>query len=273
MRYIPLLFALTTLLAFFAPAHGAEDTALGNDPALETTEEEGLPQTLEDHLWALVAATDGENRRIDALFPAAGRAYMFTFSASILNVQGGCNTLGGGYQINAQRELEAGQMRSTMMACEPELMQADTALAALLAQPLHIEVTQDAPPQLLLRTASNETLTLQGQATLEAQYGPGTLIFLEVDAQQLPCRNPRNGKITCLQVREISFDEQGLRTATPGPWRPFYDNIEGYNHTAGERTVLRVKRFDRGAVADTAAPTVYVLDLVIETEIVPSGSQ
>lgn len=269
MRYIPLLFALTTLLPVFASAQGAEDPALSNDPALQTTAEADLPQTLEDHRWALVAATDGENRRIDALFPAAGHPYTFTFSASILNVQGGCNSIGGGYQVNDRGELEAGQMRSTMMACAPELMQADTALAALLAQPLHIEVTQDTPPQLQLRTASNEILTLQGQATPEALYGPGTLIFLEVDAWQLPCRNPHNGQITCLQVREISFDEQGLRTATPGPWRPFYDNIEGYNHTPGERTVLRVKRFDRGAVADAAAPTVYVLDLVIKTEIVP----
>ena len=100
-----------------------------------------------------------------------------------------------------------------MMACEPALMQADTALAALLAQPLQIAITWGAPPQLHLQTASNETLVLEGQVTPEAVYGPGTLIFLEVDARQLPCRNPRNAQTTCLQVREISFDEQGLRTA------------------------------------------------------------
>jgi heat shock protein HslJ len=273
MRYMPLLFALTILLPVFIPAHGTDEPTLSNEPAPEITAQDGLQQTLEEYRWALIAATDSENRRIDALFPAAGRSYTFTFSASMLSIQGGCNTSGGGYQINAQGEFEPGQMRSTMMACAPELMQADTALAALLAKPLHIEVTEDAPPQLLLRTASNETLTLQGQATPEALYGPGTLIFLEVDDKQLPCRNPRNGQTTCLQVREISFDEQGLRTTTPGPWRPFYDNIDGYNHTSGERTVLRVKRFDRGAVADTAAPALYVLDLIIETAIVPSDSQ
>ncbi len=126
-----------------------------------------------------------------------------------------------------------------------------------------------APPQLHLQTASNETLVLEGQVTPEALYGPGTLIFLEVDARQLPCRNPRNAQTTCLQVREISFDEQGLRTAMSGPWQPFYDDIEGYTHTPGERNVLRVKRFDRGAAPGNAAPAIYVLDLIIETEIVP----
>ena len=162
----------------------------------------------------------------------------------------------------------AGQMRSTMMACEPALMQADTALAALLTQPLQIVITWGAPPQLHLQTAANEILALQGQVTPEAVYGPATLIFLEVDARQLPCRNPRNAQTSCLQVREISFDEQGLRTGPPGPWQPFYDDIEGYTHTPGERNVLRVKRFDRGAATEAAAPAVYVLDLIIETEVV-----
>jgi Domain of unknown function (DUF4377) len=120
-----------------------------------------------------------------------------------------------------------------------------------------------------LQTASTETLALEGQVTPEAVYGPATLIFLEVDARQLPCRNPRNTQTICLQVREISFDEQGLRTAISGPWQPFYDDIEGYTHTPGERNVLRVKRFDRSAATGNAAPAIYVLDLIIETEIVP----
>ncbi|MGL4565269.1 MAG: DUF4377 domain-containing protein, partial [Halioglobus sp.] len=90
-----------------------------------------------------------------------------------------------------------------------------------------------------------------------------------VGAEQLPCRNPRNAATTCLQVREVSFDEKGLRSAAPGPWQPFYDDIEGYTHRPGERNVLRVKRFDRGAAAGDAAAAIYVLDLIVETEVVP----
>jgi heat shock protein HslJ len=269
MKRIPLWLALTALPSVFAPAHATEGPAQIDTPAARANADAGLLQILQDHQWSLKTATDSQSQAIAALFPADARPYVFTFSASNLNFQGGCNTFGGGYQISAQGQLEAGQMQSTMMACEPALMQSDTALAALLAQPLQISVAWGAPPQLHLQTAAAETLALEGQVTPEAVYGPGTLIFLEVDARQLPCRNPRNAQTTCLQVREISFDEQGLRTSMTGPWQPFYDDIEGYTHTPGERNVLRVKRFDRGAVPGNAAPALYVLDLIIETEIVP----
>jgi heat shock protein HslJ len=269
MKRIPLLLALTALLPALAPALATERPAQSEHPAPRANANAGLLQILQDHQWALTSATNSQAQAIATLLPADAPPYRFTFSASTLNFQGGCNNFGGGYQINARGELEAAQMRSTMMACQPALMQADTALAALLAQPLHIAITWGAPPQLHLQTASNETLVLEGQVTPEAVYGPATLIFLEVDAQQLPCRNPRSTQTTCLQVREIRFDEQGLRTGPPGPWQPFYDDIEGYTHTPGERNVLRVKRFDRGAVPADSAKAVYVLDLIIETETVP----
>jgi heat shock protein HslJ len=269
MRRIPFLLALTALQLAFAPVHATVEPAQSDNPAPRTNADAGLLQILRDHRWSLTSATDGQAQSIATLFPADGPPYTLTFSAPLLNFQGGCNNFGGGFQINARGELEAGPMRSTMMACEPALMQADTALAALLAQPLHIAITWGVPPQLQLQTAASETLVFKGQVTPEAVYGAGTLIFLEVDAMELPCRNPRNAQTTCLQVREISFDEQGLRTATSGPWQPFYDDIEGYTHTPGERNVLRVKRFDRGAAREDAAQAVYVLDLIIETEIVP----
>lgn len=269
MRYIPLWLALTALLATVSPVHATEGPAQIDTPAARTNADAGLLQILQDHQWSLKAATDSHAQAIATLFPPDAGPYVFTFSSSMLNLQGGCNNLGGGYQINVQGQLAADQMQSTMMACEPALMQADTALAALLAQPLQITIAWGAPPQLQLRTAAAETLALEGLVTPEAVYGPSTLIFLEVDARQLPCRNPRNAQTTCLQVREIGFDEQGLRTAISGPWQPFYDEIEGYTHAPGERNVLRVKRFDRGAAAGNAAPAIYVLDLIIETEIVP----
>jgi heat shock protein HslJ len=269
MRHLPFLLALTVLPLAFAQAQGTEDPHQLDNPAPPTTAAASVAPALESHRWTLVVASDAESRRIDALFPTAGRPYTFTFAGAMLNVQGGCNTLGGSYQINAAGLLEVGSMRTTMMACAPELMQADTAMAALLAQPMQFAVTQDMPPQLQLRTAANATLALQGQVTPEALYGAGTLIFLEVDARQFPCRNPRNGQTTCLQVRTINFDEQGLRSGPAGPWQPFYDSIEGYTHTPGQRNVLRVKRFDRGVKPGDAAAAIYVLDLIVETETTP----
>jgi heat shock protein HslJ len=272
MRRISLLLIPLALLAVLSPAHAQETPVTAPSPQ-ETPAEPpadavpGLQQTLENHRWTLATATDGEARRIDTLFPEAAPPYIVTFTDSMLNFRGGCNSFSSSYEINAQGQLVAGNMQSTMMACAPELMQADTALAALLAQPVSIALAPDAMPLLQLQTAASETLGLQGQMLPEAQYGPASLIFLEIDARQLACRNPRNGQTTCLQAREILFDEQGLRVPQAGPWQPFYDTIEGYTHTPGERTVLRVKRYDRGGAPGNIAP-LYVLDLVVETEAV-----
>jgi hypothetical protein len=72
----------------------------------------------------------------------------------------------------------------------------------------------------------------------------------------------------CLQVRERVYDKQGLMVGAPGAWRPLYENIEGYQHTPGQRNVLRVKRFRQQAAPTDASSNVYVLDLIIESEVV-----
>lgn len=227
-----------------------------------------LSQILENHRWTLVSATDTENRRNDILFPVADSPFVFSFSGAALNARGSCNTLRGSYQINAAGQLNIGRMAATMMACDPASMKADTALAALLAQPLRIDLVEDDQPQLRLITASNETLLLRGQATPEALYGPGTIIFLEVAAERVACNHPLRPETMCLQVRERVYDKQGLMVGAPGAWRPLYENIEGYQHTPGQRNVLRVKRFQLQAAPADASSTVYVLDLIVESEVV-----
>jgi len=228
----------------------------------------GLLKTLEAHRWTLESATDAGNRRDDVLSPGGGRAFVFTFSGSAMNVSGGCNSLRGSYEINAEGKLQVGSMASTMMACEPALMKADTAMSALLAKPMRIDVLPGPQPQLRLVAASNETLTLTGQMTPEARYGPANLVFLEVAARQVKCNAPSGGETMCLQVRERQFDQQGLAVGTPGAFQPFFGSIEGFKHTPGVRTVLRVKRFQRSPVPGDASPSLYVLDLVVESATV-----
>lgn len=216
---------------------------------------------LQDHRWRLQSARDGNNASIDALFPASN-PFEFAFSGANLAVSGGCNGLRGSYQINAEGRFLAGRMASTMMACEPPLMAADQALAALLAEPLRIMLVQGASPTLILLSDDNDVLMLEGRKTPEALYGPGTRIFLEVAAKTVSCKDGTGGQ--CLRVREIKFDEQGLKAGKPGKWAPFAGRIEGYAHTPGVRNVVRVNRFQ----PPDGAPAVYVLDLVVESETV-----
>ncbi len=235
--------------------------------AKQTSAREDLTKILENHLWTLVSATDSGNRRHDVLFPVADHPFVFSFSGAALNTKGLCNSLRGSYQIE-KGQLIIGPMAATMMACDPALMKADTALAGILAQPLQFNLVEDTQPQLRLVTASNESLLFKGQATPEALYGPGTLIFLEVASERVPCTHPLRAETMCLQVRERVFDKQGLMVGSPGEWRPLYEDIEGYQHTPGQRDVLRIKRFQRQAAPADAPSTVYVLDLVVESEVV-----
>jgi uncharacterized lipoprotein NlpE involved in copper resistance/heat shock protein HslJ len=229
-----------------------------------------MPALLENHRWTLVSATDAKGQRIDALFPAPGRPLVFGFAAGRIDVEGGCNRMNAGFQIDAERQLKAGRFAATMMACEASLMNADAAVSALLGEPLRVDVLGVTPPAPRVRwvSAAGQTLVLSGRATPESLYGAATRVFMEVNAQQVACQNPPSGQTSCLQVRERRFDAQGLVVLPHGEWRPLLEVIEGFTHKPGERTVLRLKQFQRTAVAAGAPARIYVLDLVVETETV-----
>jgi heat shock protein HslJ len=237
-------------------------------PEPVTTTRDGLVQTLERYRWSLESATDSQNRVLEALSPRKGHPVVFDFSGTRLSIQGSCNRMMGTYRINAAQQLAVDGTASTNMACAPALMQADAVLSGVLAKPMQVELDNGPKPRLRLISASNETLTLTGQATPEARYGPGTLIFLEVSAHHVACTDPPPPNTRCLQVRERHFDEHGLAVGTPGEWQPLHENIEGFTHKEGERNVLRVKRFNRTPARPGASSTLDVLDMIIESEIV-----
>ncbi len=62
----------------------------------------------------------------------AGSTITMTFDAGTIAVQGGCNSLAGGFEIDGD-ELEVGELAQTAMACDEPLMAQDTWLAAFLA--------------------------------------------------------------------------------------------------------------------------------------------
>ena len=101
-----------------------------------------------------------------------------------------------------------------------------------------------------------------------AEPGTSLAALVRVAAQRTPCSMPPMRMATCLQVRDRVYDTNGLLVGTPGEWRAFAGEIEGYAHRAGERNVLRVKRFERSNPPADASRFVYVLDLVVESEVV-----
>jgi heat shock protein HslJ len=235
----------------------------------QTTEKNGLAQTLERYRWTLESATDSRNRRIAMLPPSKDRPVVLSFSGNRLSLEGPCNRMMAGYEISAPMQLTVrGGPASSMMGCDPALMNADTVLAGILAKPLHVEMDTGQSPRLRLLSASNDTLTFTGEATPEALYGPGTTIFLEIAPKPIACEHPPAPETRCLQVRERHYDEQGLPVGTPEEWRPLYENIQGFTHKEGVRNVVRLKRFDRNPAAAGTPSTLYVLDLIVETQLV-----
>ena len=250
------------------PAWGRSENVLPRKAAASDSGQQGLGQILADHSWLLVNASDAAGQRIEALFPDPKRAFTFAFDGARLHVQGGCNGLRGEFLVNAEGMLEVSGGMSTMMACPAPLMAADEALAALMAGTLEPVLVAGGQPTLALLAPGGEALLLSGELTPEARFGAPTRVFLEVAAQAVPCEGSPRGDGQCLQVRELAFDEQGLRVGTPGEWQPLKADIEAYQHQPGIRNVLRLKRFQPDGSAGIPAAPIYVLDLVVESEVV-----
>ncbi|MCG5501319.1 copper resistance protein NlpE N-terminal domain-containing protein [Ectothiorhodospira lacustris] len=246
----------------------AEATLAQSRPEWRSTRQ-NLGDILEDHRWTLAHATDAANQRIDTLLVEAERSFAFNFAGSHLHVQGGCNGFRGAFATDADGMLEVTGTMGTLMACATPLMEADATLSALMAEPLETVVVRGVQPRLILLTPAGDALVLTGELTPEARFGAPTTVFLEVAPQAVACEASMRGDGLCLQVREQTFDERGLRAGTPSEWQAFTADIEGFQHEPGIRNVLRVKRFEPAAGSEMPHGPIYVLDLVVESEVVP----
>lgn len=229
-----------------------------------------LSQVLESHSWMVKTAIDQKGRIIEPLLPTKESQFVLIFSKSNVNVRGGCNGFRGGYEVTSPgvggaSQLNVGVLASTMVGCEPEVMEADAILSAILAEPMKIEVVVGKQLTLTLSTADNKVIELLGTPTPESLYGPPTTVFLEVASQLGKCTHLGTKESNCLLVRDRHFDDQGLKVGVPGQWRPLPDGIEGFEHRVGIRDIVRVKRYRR---SEAGQPTdLYVLDLVIESDV------
>ena len=70
------------------------------------------------------------------------------------------------------------------------------------------------------------------------------------------------------KVAVIDRDEKGLETGKRGDWQPLFQDIEGFEHVAGTRNVVRVKRYRIQDPPADAPSVAYVLDMVVESELV-----
>jgi len=263
---LPLALAGCPKPAEQADAPAPVTTAAPEAPATPSADAATL---LPQYHWQLRDATDAQGKRIDALFARADKPLQLDFKDGRLGVANTCNRMGGTYTLS-DASLTIGRLTSTMMACtDNALMALDQEAGKRLEGTLKIAATQDGLAQLKLTTATGDTLVFAGNPTAETRYGgPGERVFLEVAAETRPCSHPLIPDKQCLQVREIAYDDKGLKVGTPGEFQPFHDSIEGYTHQPGIRNVLRVDRYTVKNPPADASPQAYVLDMVVESESV-----
>lgn len=269
--------ALSTALlaACAAPSHNRDantkDSAMPSEPAAPAAASNGSID-LGGYRWTVETATDKAGKPIAVLQREGKYALTLSFVKDRLGVSGGCNHVGAQYAIKGA-QLEVKEFQTTLMACQdPRMMQMDTAISQQLQGRNTFAIEGDASqPRLRLTTAAGNTLNLSGEATAETRYGgAGTTVFLEVDAQRRACPHPLIRDHQCLWVRERGYDANGVALKPSDEWHFLYQDIEGYKHEAGIRNVVRVKKFQIKNPPADAPSVAYVLDMVVESEMVPA---
>ncbi|TXH77426.1 MAG: DUF4377 domain-containing protein [Lysobacteraceae bacterium] len=217
--------------------------------------------------WRLEEATDSRGQRITALFVRAEAPVQLDFAQDRLRVANACNSMSGKFRIDGDA-IHITPMIATKMACaDPALMALDHEVASRLKGRIAWGLPATGLPRLELTTTDGDRLRFVGEPTTQSRYGgPGETVFIEVAAQRVPCPHAVIEGAECLQIRELRYDQNGLRVGAPGEWHMLYDQIEGYTHEKGTRNVLRLKRYPIANPPADASTLAYVLDLVVESE-------
>ncbi|MFU8927351.1 DUF4377 domain-containing protein [Acinetobacter puyangensis] len=193
---------------------------------------------------------------------------VLNFQDNRMSIYSGCNRMGTDFSLN-QNTLKTGNVISTKMACEPERMKQEQFAASLFQNrelALNLNTANPDQPLLTVRGADGQQYQFVGTATPETKYqGQGEIVFLEVAPETKACVGVAAQQ--CLQVREIKYNAQGLKTAT-GNWELFYGQIEGFQHDPKLRTIIRTKRFTVKNPAADQSKYAYVHDMTVEQELV-----
>ena len=194
---------------------------------------------------------------------------VLSFSKDRLSIDSGCNRQGTTWKVENDLII-TGDMFSTEMACEPALMKQEQFAADLLQKrEISFDVNTSNPdqPSLVISDTKGQKYTFIGTMTPEAKYqSEGKTVFLEISPETKSCVGV--APMTCMQVREIKYDDKGIKTYAHKDWSLYYGQIEGFKHNPEQRVIVRVKRFEIKNPAADQPSQADVLDMVVEQELV-----
>ena len=235
----------------------SSDIQKAGDLAVSVLQQQNADKTLASYQWS----TTTEN---------APKPLVLNFLENgTLGISTSCNSMSTQWKVE-HNTLVTGNIASTMMACPDNAMKQEGLASSLFSDrktPFVLNTTDPQNPTLTIISATGEKLVFTGKLTPETQYNSqGETIFLEVSPETKQCTGV--APQTCLQVREVKYDEKGLKTQVDKDWTLFYDQIEGFKHTPAERQIIRVKRFERKNPAADQSKYAYIFDMSVEREAV-----
>ena len=227
------------------------------DAAVSVLQQQNADQTLSNYTWSI--DTVNAPKPIVLNFLKEGR----------LGISTSCNTLGSEWKVD-NNQIITGSMMSTMMACPDNMMNQEGIAGNWFDSgktPFTLNLSNPQKPTLTLTTPKGEKVVLTGEMTPEYKYkSAGEIIFLEVSPETKQCTGVTQQ--TCLQVKEIKYDDKFIKAQVDKDWTLFYDKIEGFDHSPNERQVIRVKRFELKNPAADQSKYAYVFDMAVERETV-----
>ena len=184
------------------------------------------------------------------------------FNQNHITYNVGCNQLSNQYSLSKNTMQPIGTGISTLMGCG-ELQAREQWLAKQMQSPSELQIMETQVDAVLSQTtADGSWLQWVGKLKPEVKYGKGETVFLEVKPKWQYCDNVTDKK--CLEVRDINYDNQGLKTAV-GQWYLLDAPIMGYRHDESAQRVLRLTRYRTPPTDTKGYGNLYQLDSVIET--------
>lgn len=222
---------------------------------------------LHTHHWTLQQALGAKNEADNQWFlhstpNRAARTVQLDFEDNQrLHIERLCNSMNASYQAQGQA-LHIGSVVGTMMACsDTALMQLEQKVGAMLPQATNWAIHNDT---LEIQFKDGQRWKFHGTPKYSVLYGQPERIFLEIAPTTSNCHLPSMRDAQCLQVRNVQYDEQGIKKHI-GAWEHFYGNIEGYTHEEGRRTIVRLNRYTRADAPADASRFIYVHDMTVES--------
>ena len=247
-----LKFLAIALFPLALAACQSGDIQKAGDSAVSVLQQQSAAKTLTAYQWSSETGT-------------APKPLVLHFQPERLNISTSCNGMGGSWKVE-NNQIVTGNLMSTQMACDANAMQQENVAKDLFNNrkaPFVLDLKNPEQPTLTLISASGQKYVFIGKMTPETKYQTqAETIFLEIAPQTKPCTGV--AVQTCLQVREVKYAENGVKTQVDKNWSLFYDQIEGFEHNSAERQIIRVKRYEIKNPAADQSKYAYVYDMIIE---------